>query len=63
MDLISEEQDGVRAIAVCHMDTANWDAHHVAFQVLGVQSGSSEVCHFLPKTDVVYVPVLNHETG
>ncbi|KAF5812351.1 putative BURP domain-containing protein [Helianthus annuus] len=46
----------VDAIAVCHMDTSNWDSDHVAFRVLGVQPGSSPVCHFLPADNIVWIP-------
>ena len=40
----------VEAVAVCHMDTSDWDRQ------LGVKPGSSAVCHFLPKYHLVWVP-------
>ena len=40
----------VEAVAVCHMDTSDWDRQ------LGVNPGSSAVCHFLPKYHLVWVP-------
>ncbi|XP_023747590.1 BURP domain protein USPL1 [Lactuca sativa] len=46
----------IDAIAVCHMDTSKWDTDHVAFRVLGVQPGSSPVCHFLPADNIMWIP-------
>ncbi|OMO59149.1 hypothetical protein CCACVL1_25050 [Corchorus capsularis] len=43
--------DRIDAVSVCHMDTSQWDPHHVSFSVLGVLPGSSEVCHFFPPGD------------
>lgn len=45
----------VEGVAVCHMDTSNWDRDHVAFRVLGGQPGSSPVCHFLPADNLVWI--------
>ncbi|XP_030942355.1 BURP domain-containing protein BNM2C-like [Quercus lobata] len=46
----------VEAVAVCHMDTSDWDPNHILFRQLGVKPGSSPVCHFLPKYHLVWVP-------
>nr|GEY07057.1 hypothetical protein [Tanacetum cinerariifolium] len=46
----------VKAVAVCHTDTAKWNPKHLAFQVLKVKPGSVPVCHFLPEDHVVWVP-------
>jgi len=53
-----EGADGsrVKAVAVCHTDTSNWNPKHLAFQVLKVQPGTVPVCHFLPQDHVVFVP-------
>ncbi|KAJ0929104.1 putative BURP domain-containing protein [Helianthus annuus] len=56
ISLGGENGNIVDAIAVCHMDTSNWDSDHVAFRVLGVQPGSSPVCHFLPADNIVWIP-------
>lgn len=45
----------VEAAAVCHMDTSLWDRDHMSFQVLGVEPGSSPVCHFFPVDNLVWV--------
>lgn len=45
----------VEAVAVCHMDTSLWDRDHVSFRVLGVEPGSSPVCHFFPPDNLVWV--------
>lgn len=51
-----ENGDLVEAIAVCHMDTSQWSPDHVSFRVLGVQPGTSSVCHFFPADNFVWVP-------
>ncbi|KAK1423864.1 hypothetical protein QVD17_19173 [Tagetes erecta] len=56
ISLGGENGNIVDAIAVCHMDTSNWDSDHVAFRVLGGQPGSSPVCHFLPADNIVWIP-------
>ncbi|KAI5394065.1 BURP domain protein RD22 isoform X1 [Lathyrus oleraceus] len=45
----------VKAVAVCHTDTSQWNPKHLAFQVLKVQPGTVPVCHFLPQDHVVWV--------
>ncbi|MED6174134.1 hypothetical protein PIB30_065971 [Stylosanthes scabra] len=51
-----EGADGsrVKAAAVCHTDTSQWNPKHLAFQVLKVKPGTP-VCHFLPEDHVVWV--------
>ncbi|KAL5562635.1 hypothetical protein UlMin_032382 [Ulmus minor] len=57
VSLSGESGDKVDAIAVCHMDTSDWDPNHVLFQMLGVKPGaSSPVCHFLPANHLVWLP-------
>ncbi|WVZ21599.1 hypothetical protein V8G54_008921 [Vigna mungo] len=45
----------VKAVAVCHTDTSQWNPKHLAFQVLKVKPGTVHVCHFLPADHVVWV--------
>ncbi|KAL3843468.1 hypothetical protein ACJIZ3_000871 [Penstemon smallii] len=54
--LNGESGDKVEAVAVCHMDTSQWSRNHVSFQVLGIEPGSSPVCHFFPSDNFVCVP-------
>ncbi|PIN06748.1 hypothetical protein CDL12_20691 [Handroanthus impetiginosus] len=56
VSLTGENGDKVEAIAVCHMDTSQWSHNHVSFQVLGIEPGSSPVCHFFPADNFVLVP-------
>ncbi|XP_014500741.1 BURP domain protein RD22-like [Vigna radiata var. radiata] len=46
-----EGEDGsrVKAVAVCHKDTSEWDPNHIAFQALKVKPGTIPVCHFFPE--------------
>jgi hypothetical protein len=52
-----EDIDGnrIKAIAVCHTDTSQWNPKHVAFQVLKVQPGTVPICHFVPQDHVVWI--------
>ncbi|GMP37982.1 hypothetical protein CsSME_00009420 [Camellia sinensis var. sinensis] len=50
-----ENGDRVEAVAVCHMDTSQWSPGHVSFQVLGIEPGSSPVCHFFPSDNLVWI--------
>ncbi|PWA52887.1 BURP domain-containing protein [Artemisia annua] len=56
IDLHGENGERVDAIAVCHMDTSMWNSNHIALRVLGVQPGSSPVCHFLPADNLAWIP-------
>ncbi|GMP37993.1 hypothetical protein CsSME_00009427 [Camellia sinensis var. sinensis] len=47
--------DRVEAVAVCHIDTSQWSPGHVSFQVLGIEPGSSPVCHFFPSDNLVWI--------
>ncbi|KAF3435604.1 hypothetical protein FNV43_RR22695 [Rhamnella rubrinervis] len=47
----------VEAVAVCHMDTSQWDRDHAAFSVLKIEPGTSPVCHFFPVDNLVWVPI------
>ncbi|KAJ8767221.1 hypothetical protein K2173_013618 [Erythroxylum novogranatense] len=57
VSLTGDNGDRVEALAVCHMDTSQWSRNHVSFTVLGVEPGSSNVCHFFPDDNLVYVPM------
>ena len=56
VSLEGENGERVESAAVCHMDTSRWDRDHVSFHVLGVEPGSSPVCHFFPSDNLVWVP-------
>ncbi|MED6151852.1 hypothetical protein PIB30_086308 [Stylosanthes scabra] len=50
--------DGIKAkaLAVCHTNTTEWNAEHVAFKVLNVMPGTVPICHFLPTDTLIWVP-------
>ncbi|CAK8576503.1 unnamed protein product [Lathyrus sativus] len=58
VSLVGDNGDKVEAMVVCHMDTSHWGHGHVSFQVLGVAPGSSNVCHFFPADNFIWVPKL-----
>ncbi|KAK3022025.1 hypothetical protein RJ639_047415 [Escallonia herrerae] len=57
ISLGGENGDRVDALAICHMDTTQWDRDHAAFRVLGTQPGSAPICHVFPPDNLVWVPV------
>lgn len=57
VSLGGENGQKVEAVAVCHMDTSDWDPDHILFRQLGIKpSSSSPICHFLPVYHLVWVP-------
>jgi hypothetical protein len=57
VSLGGENGQKVEAVAVCHMDTSDWDPNHILFSQLGIKPGSSSpICHFLPVYHLVWVP-------
>ncbi|KAF8032295.1 hypothetical protein BT93_D1268 [Corymbia citriodora subsp. variegata] len=52
----AENGDRVKAVAVCHMDTSQWNHDHPSFRVLGIEPGTTPVCHFFPADNLVWVP-------
>ncbi|XP_039064304.1 BURP domain-containing protein BNM2A-like [Hibiscus syriacus] len=56
VSLGGENGDRVTAVAVCHMDTSQWNRNHVSFRVLGIEPGTLPVCHFFPADNFVLVP-------
>ncbi|XP_059649970.1 BURP domain-containing protein BNM2A-like [Cornus florida] len=57
VSLGGENGDRVEAVVVCHMDTSQWSRNHVSFRVLGIEPGSSPMCHFFPWDNFVWVPL------
>ncbi|KAK9056748.1 hypothetical protein SSX86_024111 [Deinandra increscens subsp. villosa] len=56
VSLEGEDGDVVEALSVCHMDTSHWSPNHVSFSVLGVEPGTTSVCHFFPSDHFVFIP-------
>lgn len=57
VSLGGENGQKVEAVAVCHMDTSDWDPDNILFRQLGIKpSSSSPICHFLPVYHLVWVP-------
>ncbi|XP_022947671.1 BURP domain-containing protein BNM2A-like [Cucurbita moschata] len=50
-----ENGDRVKASAICHMDTSQWDKDHASFKVLKTKPGASHVCHFVSTHSLVWL--------
>ncbi|KAK2665289.1 hypothetical protein Ddye_003863 [Dipteronia dyeriana] len=59
VSLAGQNGDRLSAVAICHMDTSQWNRHHASFHVLGIEPGSSHVCHFFPAENLVFVPTVS----
>eukprot|EP01018_Ginkgo_biloba_P034253 Gb_24161 [translate_table: standard] len=46
----------VRAAAVCHMDTTDFDPAHPSFALLNTKPGEGEICHWLYNGNFIWVP-------
>ncbi|KAL4353069.1 hypothetical protein GQ457_06G002330 [Hibiscus cannabinus] len=55
--LRGENGEMMDSVFLCHMDTSTWRPGHVAFRLLGVKAGESEVCHFMAAHDLAMFPV------
>ncbi|BFG29000.1 hypothetical protein CerSpe_152740 [Prunus speciosa] len=51
----------VKAVAICHLDTSEWNPKHLAFQILKAKPGKIPICHFLPTDHIIWVP--NHKSA
>ncbi|RZC81014.1 hypothetical protein C5167_043591 [Papaver somniferum] len=52
--LVGNNGTKIKAVALCHTDTASWNPKHMAFQVLKVKPGTVPVCHFLPEDHILW---------
>ncbi|PQQ20748.1 BURP domain protein RD22-like [Prunus yedoensis var. nudiflora] len=55
MSMKGADGEKVKVVAMCHIDTSEWNPRHSAFQVLKVKPGTVPICHILPEEDVVWV--------
>lgn len=51
----ADNGDRVKASAICHMDTSQWDKDHASFKVLKTKPGASHVCHFVSTDSLVWL--------
>lgn len=56
VSLVGENGERVDAISVCHLDTSQWSSAHPSFRVLGIEPGTSPVCHFFRADNYVWIP-------
>uniref|UniRef100_A0A803MMJ4 BURP domain-containing protein n=1 Tax=Chenopodium quinoa TaxID=63459 RepID=A0A803MMJ4_CHEQI len=49
-----EDRQRIEAVAICHMDTSQWDPRHVSFRVLGIEPGAAPVCHVFTQDNLVW---------
>ncbi|XP_022635909.1 BURP domain protein RD22-like [Vigna radiata var. radiata] len=54
MPLEGEDGSRVKAVAVCHKDTSEWDPNHGFLQALKVKPRTVPVCHILPEGDLLW---------
>ncbi|KAK2633315.1 hypothetical protein Ddye_032434 [Dipteronia dyeriana] len=59
VSLAGQNGDRLSAVAICHMDTFQWNRHHASLHVLGIEPGSSHVCHFFPAENLVFIPMVS----
>jgi len=54
MPLEGEDGTRVKAAAVCHKDTSEWDPNHVFLQMLKTKPGAAPVCHIFPEGHLLW---------
>ena len=53
-----ENGDKMEAVGICHLDTSDWNPDHIIFRQLSIKAGkNSPVCHFLPVSHLLWVPM------
>ena len=57
LSLLGENNGEVEALAVCHLDTSQWDPDHISFKAIGTKPGEAPICHFLPVNSFALVPI------
>jgi hypothetical protein len=50
-----ENESAIKAVGICHINTALWLSRHPAFKALHIAHGE-EACHFLVQNDIVFTP-------
>ena len=61
--LVGADGTTAKAVAVCHIDTSEWNPMHLAFQVLKVKLGTVPICHFLPQDHIIPKGYLQNRFG
>ncbi|KAL5191955.1 BURP domain protein RD22 [Glycine soja] len=54
MPLEGEDGTRVKAAAVCHKDTSEWDPNHLFLQMLKTKPGAAPVCHIFPEGHLLW---------
>lgn len=54
MPLEGEDGARVKAVAVCHRDTSEWDPNNMLLQVLKMKPGTAPACHFFPEGHLLW---------
>nr|KYP50864.1 Dehydration-responsive protein RD22 [Cajanus cajan] len=54
MPLEGEDGTRVKAVAVCHKDTSEWNPKHIFFQMLKIKPGTTPVCHMFPEGHLLW---------
>ncbi|XP_059639207.1 BURP domain protein RD22-like, partial [Cornus florida] len=56
VSLVGADGTKAKAVAICHIDTAEWDPKNLAFQVLKLKPGNTvPICHFLKEDAIVWI--------
>nr|XP_043622323.1 BURP domain-containing protein 17-like [Erigeron canadensis] len=56
VSLVGEDGTKAKGLAICHDNGAKLYPKDLVFKVLGVNPGTTPICHFLPEDHVVFVP-------
>lgn len=51
----NHDESAIKAVGICHINTALWLSRHPAFKALHIAHGE-EACHFLVQNDIVFTP-------
>uniref|UniRef100_A0A7N0UNU6 BURP domain-containing protein n=1 Tax=Kalanchoe fedtschenkoi TaxID=63787 RepID=A0A7N0UNU6_KALFE len=59
VSLLDQNNDLIKAVDVCHLDTFQWNPDHLSLRVLNIKLWECLECHFMPADNLIWVPKLN----
>uniref|UniRef100_J3MDH8 BURP domain-containing protein n=2 Tax=Oryza brachyantha TaxID=4533 RepID=J3MDH8_ORYBR len=57
------ELTAMEVLAVCHLNTSRWSSKHPFLLAMRAKPGDVAPCHFLPKSSVIWVPIVEQGDG
>lgn len=60
LQLMTQKTKTISTVAMCHLDTRNWNPNHLAFKILGGKPSLEPLCHWAEPDDIQFVIYLKY---